>query len=73
MHVEDTIELECGCLAAYDGVFEGYVVIGAHACDGSVLKQQAQTRKEERFNSRVESAQRNSAPLGSSTPFNLLR
>lgn len=63
--------LECGCVATDHGL-EGYVVEGGHTCDKQVLRQQSIARREERYNSRVESAKRSNAPLYN-RPFNLLR
>jgi len=63
--------LPCGCVATDHGL-EGYEVEGGHTCDEQVLRQQAQAKREERYQMRVESAQRRDAPLYSK-PFNLLR
>ena len=64
--------LPCGCLATDLGL-EGLVVEGGHTCDGSVLKQQRQELREQRYQQRVESAKRQEAPLNGNRRFNLLR
>lgn len=64
--------LPCGCIGTDHGL-EGLVVEGGHTCDGSVLKQQRQEMREQRYQHAVESAQRQQLPLNGQRGFRLLR